>query len=303
MRVTELSSSQLLNSQLLANREQLSAQQLRIASGNKYTRRSEAPVETSIAADLNRRDLRNDQWLANVEDLSLWEVNTQFGIERGMSNLHRLRELTVTANNGTASAEQRSTMAAEIDEILKDMADVANTRVGDSYLFGGDQLGQPPMAVTLVDDRITAMTYQGGDSQREARIGEGMTIGYGATAGGPAGIFAASVAGVDIMQTAIDLRDALLAGDQPPDTVFDDLDDGISTMAAHLAQSGLRQQRYDSLTQRLSAQQLTDSNRRDALVSTDMSEAAVELSRLQVTFQASLQMAASLQKLSIVNFI
>jgi flagellar hook-associated protein 3 FlgL len=103
--------------------------------------------------------------------------------------LQRARELAVQGANGTYTGEERKDMAFEINELLKQTIDVANTQYQGSSLFGGTSSEKQafnietgkivnPLTGELSsgEDNITKVHYQGDSSGRFAEVGRGEYI-------------------------------------------------------------------------------------------------------------------------------
>ena len=78
--------------------------------------------------------------------------NTLSGI---VKSLTRADQLTIQALNGPNGEKELKAIGAEIDQILKQVVYLANTKRARSLSFGGNSAEKPPFA----DDG----TYQGGE--------------------------------------------------------------------------------------------------------------------------------------------
>ena len=58
--------------------------------------------------------------------------------------LQRMRELVVQASNDTYDESQRKSISEEISQLKEHLVEIANTKVGDKYIFNGtDTLSKP----------------------------------------------------------------------------------------------------------------------------------------------------------------
>jgi flagellar hook-associated protein 3 FlgL len=134
--------------------------QQQIASGRRVQRPSDDPVAmlqiTPLRGDLARRErLRDNTFLAR-ETLDL----TAGQLEDASEVMQRARELTMQASNGTLSASDRASVAAELDQLIGQLLGVANGKRGDRYLFGGTDDARQPFELVERNGRTT-VAYRG----------------------------------------------------------------------------------------------------------------------------------------------
>ncbi|ABV34672.1 flagellar hook-associated protein 3 [Shewanella sediminis HAW-EB3] len=138
-----------------------------MSTGKSLLRPSDDPIGSVKVIGSERDMAATNQYLKNIESLS-----TSFG--RAESNLSsmtelqsRMREITVAANNGSLSAEDRAAYAAEMNELLDALTDTINAKdEGGNYLFSGNLTDTPPISIDASGNYI----YQGDASQREVQV-------------------------------------------------------------------------------------------------------------------------------------
>ena len=91
-----------------------------------------------------RRWILIDQYDRNISQ-------AQSGLEAGESTLsdigellNRAKELALSQATGTASPETRKNVAGEVRQIRDQLIQLANTKQGDRYMFGGRKTDAPP---------------------------------------------------------------------------------------------------------------------------------------------------------------
>ncbi len=137
LRVTHraLFSSNLAN--LQTNLSRVQGTQERLSSGKAITRPSDAPSGTA-AALLHRSEIsRGEQLLRNADDGLAWLSTADSALQDINSATARVRELLVSANNGSLSAGAREAIALEIDGLREQLIGVANTQYLGRPIFGG----------------------------------------------------------------------------------------------------------------------------------------------------------------------
>jgi flagellar hook-associated protein 3 FlgL len=137
MRVTQ---SMLANNMLrnLSNSyERLGKYQEQLTTGKKITRPSDDPV-VAMKGIAYREDLaRVKQYQRNIGEVHNWIDSADDALDKVGLALQRVQELVVQASTDTATSEDRKKIADEIDQIQKQIVDVANTKVGGKYIFNG----------------------------------------------------------------------------------------------------------------------------------------------------------------------
>ncbi|MGS0682063.1 flagellar hook-associated protein FlgL [Shewanella sp. 125m-7] len=192
----------------------------------------------------NERDMAaTEQYLKNTESLS-----ASFGrAETYMSSMvelqNRMREITVSASNGSLSAEDRTAYAAELDELLESFADVLNAKDdGGNYLFSGNETDTAPIGKDAAGNYV----YQGDNSHREVQTSSSSWM----TANSTAADFIFSNGSADILNQTQDfitaLNDPALApGDAAFEQVSGDmltsLNDTLTSIGAAITDMGGKQ--------------------------------------------------------------
>lgn len=143
MRVTQsmLSTNMLLN--LNRSYGKMSKLQDQITTGSKITRPSDDPV-VAVKGMGYRRDLAKvEQYTRNMNEVNNWLDASDEALNQVGEQMKRVRELVVQAANDTNTPQERAKIKTEIDQIRQHIQDVANTKVGDRYIFSGTKTGQP----------------------------------------------------------------------------------------------------------------------------------------------------------------
>lgn len=149
----------------------LAATQHQVSSGRRISTAADDPAGAAQAALLQQGLDRIANYSANGEvarrRLSLEEtVLTEAG-----DVLNRLRELVIQAANDTQTTANRENIAAEAEELLSSLVDIANSQDGEGrYLFAGNLVKVRPFVEGATVD------YHGDDGTRLQRIGDTRTV-------------------------------------------------------------------------------------------------------------------------------
>lgn len=143
MRVTQsmLSNNMLRN--LSASYNKMGKLQDQLATGKKVNRPSDDPVVVMKGMNFRKQVDKIEQFQRNLGEVNNWLDNTDDALSHVGSALNRASELMVNASNGTMTQQDRESILAEIKQLREAVQDLANTKVGDKYIFSGTKTETP----------------------------------------------------------------------------------------------------------------------------------------------------------------
>lgn len=143
MRVTQsmLANNSLRHLSSAYNR--MGALQEQLNTGKRINRPSDDPVGAMKSITYRTDVTQVGQFKRNFTEAHSWIDNSDAALDQATKAMERIYELTVRASNGTFEEGQLDAIATEIDEIKKQLVDIANTKVGDKYIFNGTATDQP----------------------------------------------------------------------------------------------------------------------------------------------------------------
>ncbi len=303
MRVSNISIHNAINQTLNESRKNLRDKQIQISSGEKYVKLSDNPVETSQISQIKQNDTKNSQWIRNLDFGINWSKHTTARTDQVLENMHRLNEIGTQANNQSQTSEFRKNLALEVDTIIKDLIAIGNSKAGESFLFGGAVTNKESFLANETSGKISSVSYAGNNENKRLQLNDSSTIKYGITGGGTDGLFIAESQNVNIFENAINIRDALQNGDVPSDDLLADVKTNFDHVINKLVMNGINEKRLTTLNDNYRDVQVIANERLNQLESVDMTKALTDLTQLESSFQASLQMAARVDRLSIMNYL
>ncbi|MDH4656356.1 MULTISPECIES: flagellar hook-associated protein FlgL [unclassified Pseudomonas] len=147
--------------------------QEQISTGNRILTPADDPVASVRLLQLDQQQGVLDQYASNLtaaknsltqEEVTLNSVNTV---------LQRVRELAGEAGNGALSAEDRRSIAAELEEREDELLSLMNTRNSrGEYLFAGFQGKTQP----FVRNADGSYSYEGDEGQRKLQIASSLQL-------------------------------------------------------------------------------------------------------------------------------
>lgn len=107
----------------------------KLSSGKRINRASDDAAGLAIAQKMGEMLKALEQGMENVYDGMSMVQTADGGLDQTSENLGRMRELAMTAANGTLSSEQRDAVQAEFSALKEEV-----TRISGSVEFNGQKL-------------------------------------------------------------------------------------------------------------------------------------------------------------------
>lgn len=276
---------------LSSNANALERIQEQVSTTKQLNRPSDDPSQVRSAVKLRDALAELEQYGRNI-DLASRTLDAE---ESAMSSsgdlLQRARELAIQGANGTLPAADRMTMAREVEQLADALAQLANTKVGETYVFSGFRTANPAYSSS---GSPATYTYGGDGGAIMARIGSGVTA-------------QSNIAGDTVFQKAFDaltqLRDELSAGMQVSGATITAIDTGQQSVLDARATVGARQARLEDTRNVLDGAVITAKKLQSELEDVDLTSAISELSSRQATYQAALAVNAKILQTSLVNYL
>jgi flagellar hook-associated protein 3 FlgL len=314
MRITNSTIGAQVLADLQRSYTRLANTQESITTGKRVNRPSDDPTAAGTArlrtADLEGIKRSQD----SVSTAQSWLDATESGVGKVVDVLQRARELAVYGANGSLSAQDRASIATEIDELTKSVKDTMNAKYGDAYIFSGTKSDQPPYATATGD------AYQGDAGAVLREAGPGVTLqvnpGFVPVGGGtPVPLTADALAGsgsaagdgrvLDTLETlSAHLRGGTAADLQAlQSTDLQALDANLTAVSAARSAVGATTNRADAALSRLQDLEDITTKGLDDLTGVDLAKALTDYTAQQTAYQAALKVGASVIQPSLVDFI
>lgn len=281
----------------------MSKLQDQITSGSKITRPSDDPV-VAVKGMGYRRDLgKVEQYSRNMNEVNNWLDTSDESLNQVGEQMKKVRELVIQAANDTNTPDERAKIKSEIDQIQKQLQDVANTKIGDRYIFSGTKTGQP----LFINGTLNNANVNSEDVKIEVYEGIEMKV---------------NTAGVDLFKSVDDMMSkisGLLDPNRIPLATSEEISstlggvtsnsttDDITTMHNKILEAqadvGARQNRVELMENRLSIREISVTKQLSNNEDVDYSKAITEMVTSESIHQAALSVGAKIIQQSLVDFI
>lgn len=271
--------------------------QNQVATGQRIFQAEDDPTAVGRVLDLESEQRKVGQYLRNSDRALEISQASYSGLQSLKKVSDRATEIG-TLGSGAINPDSSKAYASEVDQLLEQAVQFGNTRFGNDYIYGGTAVSSAPFTVTRDSNgKITAVAYAGNGEQSAVQLSENASINPSTTAATNNGIG-------DFLNHLVALRDALTNG-TPADVsaVQKNLLSSEDVLVNSLAEHG-------GLQTRIEANQSQQQDRSDSLeklisseADVDLPSTIVKLNQTQTAYQAALQSAANIMKLSLLDYI
>jgi len=305
MRVTQsmMSSNMLRN--LNTSYSKMSKYQNMLDSGKVITRPSDDPV-VAVKGMGYRIDLdKNQQYQRNLREANTWLDTTDEALDQVGGALKRVKELIVQAANDTNTADDRQKINAEMQQIKEQLRDIANTKVGENYIFSGTHTNQP-LYTDKTGPQNPAITT-GGNKPIEINVFDGISMNIN-TQGADLfenidGFMAHVTTLLESGATGPEIGNALGLEVTNGANKIPGLDGIYENALTVRADVGARQNRVEMMENRLSLQEINVTKQLSKNEDTDYAKTITDMVTQESIHQAALSVGAKIIQQTLVDFI
>ncbi|MBI2764420.1 MAG: flagellar hook-associated protein FlgL [Chloroflexi bacterium] len=274
--------------------QNLDSLQQQLSTNRRINRASDDPAGAAISLGHRENIAYEAQMQRNLSSGTAFINASEAALGSADESLQRIRELTVQAASDTVGASDRSAIAAEVNQLIGQLAQVANTNFAGAYIFAGYKSDQP--AYTVTGSPPTAVTYQGDTGQRLNRISKQDAV--------PVNVVGSQVFG-SMFTDLIALRDNLV-GSAPTSAIaasVGTIDAALGRIIDARADLGARANRFEA-AQQVSEQTSTDLDQlRAGIEEVDITRTIVQFQAAQNSYQAALGAIGRTASMTLLDYL
>ena len=307
-RVTNLSSSRLINSLILKSQERINEQQIRLTTQQKSQDYLGIGDDASRLLTVESSLRRIDQFVKNNAFIDM-RMETMLNSMDAVGDI--LKEVRTLVRDVLEDGTLEGIDKNDFTEIKMDQLEgFLNVKMNGRFLFSGTKTDTQPVnagdladAPTFDADGVTTTAepsffYQGDDNQVKARIDEGVTLEYGVKANDEG--FEKLIRAI-ILVKSTDLTDANVLGKFQH--ALNLLNESADNIAAVELNTGVRFQQLASTTRSLKDTKSILDGVVDEIERADTFEAVSILNQVQTQLEASYATAVRVSTLSLTRFL
>jgi len=283
--------------------DRLDTTQQELSTGKSINEPSDNPSGTALALQLNN-DLANlTSYNNNVTDGTGWTTAQTSALSDMTNAVERVQELVTSAANGGQSQSDLNDDAEEVNQLIDQIKQDANTQYDGQYVFSGSATTTQPYASGTND------TYAGNSGSVTREIGPNTSLTISANLAGVLGngqtVSGQPAGDGQLLNTLRNVVDDMQSGNTSSlsGTDLTDLGNNLNSLLGLSANVGATTDRLQMASSRIESLQnsATDtlSNTQDA----DMAQTEINFSTEQAALTAALQSGASIVQESLMNFL
>ena len=312
MRVTQsmLSSNMLRN--LSSSYSKMGKLQNQITSGSKISRPSDDPVIAVKGIGYRTSLNKVEQYQRNMGEVENWLDTSDDTLDHVGIALIRVQELVTQAASDSNTPEDREKMEKEIDQIKLQIRDLANTKVGEKYLFSGTNTLSPIFGknaagdvtfagedliaggATTISNSITPKT--GYKNSVEIEVYDGVNLNVNTDT-------VEMFAQIDDLLTSIQTDLSTGADSTTIGSRLTTISNAQNTLLENRADIGARQNRVEMMINRLATQEVAVTKQLSDNEDIDYEKVITEMITQESIHQAALSVGSKIIQATLVDFI
>ncbi len=281
MRVTHRSIADNMSKYMAESLEKLNYFQNQLASEKKFTNASDNPSLATSALAMRLSLQANESYQATAETTSEWMGVNEVALGQMIDIAGTANDLVLKGMSDTQNADERAAFAIEIDELIRQGLDVANTNLSGNYIFSGFKTSTKPFSLTAGSPDTINYAGDAGVMQRSVGVGQKITVNFDSES-----TFR------PLFDAMIRARDALNVEDEVElQAGLQDLTDAMKTLNQVRTTNAGRQKQLDATLERLEGTQVEIEKLLSIRQDVDMAEAIVYLRNQETVYQAVLEVS------------
>ena len=276
--------------------------QEQLADGQIIHRPSDDPTKVVRSLRYNTSLALNTQYTQNAEDAQSWMQTTDGAMSDLSSIMTSIKEKVVQASNGSNPQDAVQAIGTDIDGMINQIVNIGNTKIGDRYVFGGQNDKTPPF--TRAGDVIK---YSGDDKKISMPIQPGV-VNSSQDSVNLTGQDVFGTGGLSILNELIVIKQHLQTGttaDQQwlSNIGLSTLDTDHSQILKAQTQIGSRMSMYEMAKNMLDAHNTTITQDLSSNNDLDIPKAVTDLKTNESVYQTALQAGAKIMQLSLADYL
>lgn len=277
------------------NMENLAAMRQQMSSGKTVSKPSDNPVYVARIMRLQSMVHEQKEYQNNMKDAKAFIDNAESAMGTVTDILNRAKELAIYGANGTNDDTDRMAQAVEVDELIDELIEVANSSFEGRYIFGGTKTETPPFK----RDGDT-INYSGDGGAMQWEISKEVTLQVNI----PGKEMFQSNSG-DIFEALVSLKSALESGDTGAlgGSCLDSVDKAANHVLSQRAVLGARSNRLDVAQDRAGASTLNLTELLSTLEDIDLAEATINFATARSVYNAALATGAQVIQPTLLDYL
>ncbi|MDQ5985823.1 MAG: hypothetical protein CSYNP_01540 [Syntrophus sp. SKADARSKE-3] len=143
MRVTDNMKFNSSITSLFSVQDQYNALLEKMSSQKRINRPSDDPVGVTRVLDIRQQQAAITQYQSSVDQCDSWISASESQLNAANDLITKARELATSQSSATATSSTRTITAQDVKALFDQMVSIANSQIGDRYLFAGTATDEP----------------------------------------------------------------------------------------------------------------------------------------------------------------
>ena len=265
--------------------------QNQINTGKKVNRPSDNPVVAMKGIGYRTALDKVEQFQRNIGEVNSWLNSSDDSFDKVGSALQRANELAVQAANGTTTPEDKLKIEAEMDQLREHVQNLANTKVGEKYIFSGTKTTTP-----LFDNKnggypsIDPANPGSFEKDVEIEVFDGIHM-------------KANTNAVDLFKNIDQMFQDIKDGTIDYDAAIGAIDTQMNKLLTTRADIGARQNRVELMDNRLQSQEVIATEQMSKNEDIDYEKTITEMITQESVHRAALSVGARIIQPTLTDFL
>ncbi len=296
MRITNKMMTDNVSANLFRQANRLLDAQEVVTTEKIINRPSDDPIGMGKVLDYRKAISSIGQYQRNLTQGKMWIEHSEVVLDEVNDLLRQAKEIALVQSEGSSERDDRATAAQQVKNIYDQVMQLANTKLGDRYMFAGHQTGTVP----ITRDAAYNATYNGDAGEIRMIIGENTDLDVNAD-------------GVQVFDNGTDTFDVLRQlKDALENPVYNQTDisnqiqpiiDAGSQVKSARSEGAANYTRLELTESQLKILKLNVENMLSETENADIAQAIVNLKNQETAYETALAAAARVIQPSLINFL
>ena len=281
-----------------------------MSSGHRITKPSDDPAGVQNALGIKTNITMIKQIKSNADNALSYMGTTDSTLGDVSSMLQRARELAVQGASDTSSIQTRQAIALEVDQIAAQIQTLANTKMGNKYIFSGTATDTEPMPSTGFAGNSNKIQLDVGNNTKVDISVDGKGIFVNAPSLGISGLLSngtpiiyppnpgANAGILDILSNQLRTGTGSTIS-----ATLGDIDANLDNILGSRASLGANVNRVTAISSQMDTTTTNLTGNLSSIQDTDISKTILDFQTQQNTYQAALSIGAKIIQPSLVDFM
>ena len=298
MRITQSMLQNNMLKNLYSSQAQMNKYLTQINTGKKISRPSDDPVIVMKGMGYRTEVTEVEQYRRNTSEIWNWMDHTDDALDKATKAMQRIEELAVQAANDTYDKDEREAIAKEVEQLQRQLVEIANTNVNGKYIFNGTDTNLQPVEVDAEGNVIVTDT-DGRNQYVNIEVSKGITFDVNMD---PDKMFNKELfANIDDFISALKSDDSNQQDEM--NSALENLRKGTTDIVNTRAELGAKMNRLELIEDRLSHQEIIAKDTIMKNEGVDFEEAVMNLLTQEVIHRAALSAGSKIVQPSLVDFL